>query len=354
MTNPQEVADKMLHARQPTESERTELERMIQQEVGRVAMRAQMILLSARDFTVPDIADIQEISDVSVYKWIERFDDEGPEGLYDRPRSGRPPEVDENVQEVIDETMSEPPTEQGYNFTFWTVPLLTQHLMQTLERTFCQETIRTSLHELDFRWRRPRWAVQRQDPQEAERMWAIWEAVLNAGDETLILIEDETIFKLLPPLRNMWMRQGQQVRVPTPPKNEDIYLYGTLELNTGDTFCAFQDKGRSDETIAYLEQLLKNYPEQPILLIWDQANYHTSQAVETWLAQQPRITMMLLPKYAAELNPVEHIWRQLKKQVAANLTRSLAAIKKAVKRFFEQHTPAELLTMAGLCPSPTS
>lgn len=88
MTNPQEVADKTLHARQPTESERTELERMIQQEVGRVAMRAQMILLSARDFTVPDIDGIQEISDVSVYKWIERFDNEGSVVLYDRPRSG--------------------------------------------------------------------------------------------------------------------------------------------------------------------------------------------------------------------------------------------------------------------------
>lgn len=341
----------MLHARQPSEAEREELERMTQQEVGRVALRAQMILLSVRGFTVPDIAGIQETSDVTVYKWLERFDNEGPEGLYDRPRSGRPAEVDEEVEEAIEETMAEPPTENGYNFTFWTVPLLTEHLQETLEKSFCQETIRSALHALDFRWRRPRWAVTRQDPEKAARMWAIYEAILDADDETLILIEDETILKLLPPLRRMWMRKGEQVLVPTPPENDDVCLYGVLELNTGDTFCAFHERGRSDFTIAYLQQLLENYPERPILLIWDQAKYHTSHAVEEWLAQQPRITTMLLPKYAPELNPVEHIWRQLKNQVAANLTRSMTAIQEAVERFFQQHLPSDLLTMAGLSPS---
>lgn len=108
----------MRFVRQPTEEEREELERMTQQEVGRVALRAQMILLSAREFTAPEIADIQNTSGVSVYKWLDRFDEEGPEGLYDRPRSGRPPKVDEETEQAIEETMSEPPTEEGYNFTY--------------------------------------------------------------------------------------------------------------------------------------------------------------------------------------------------------------------------------------------
>jgi transposase len=342
----------MRFARQPTEQEYEELERMTQQEVGRVALRAQMILLSAREFTAPEIADIQSTSDVSVYKWLDRFDDEGPQGLYDRPRSGRPPKVDEETEQVIEETMSEPPTEEGYNFTCWTVPLLTEHLQQTLHKAFCAETIRNALHALGFRWRRPRWAVMREDPQEAELMWAIWEAVASATSDTLIFIEDETILKLLPPLRRMWMRKGQQVKVPTPGQNDDICLYGVIELDSGNTFHAFHDKGRSDYTIAYLQQLLDRYPQQPILLIWDQASYHTSNAVEEWLADHPRITTMELPKYAPELNPVEHIWRQLKDRVAANLTRSLESIEDACDCFFQQHRPDEMLKMAGLTVHP--
>jgi transposase len=58
--------------------------------------------------------------------------------------------------ETKEKTMSEPPTEEGYNFSCWTVPLLTEHLQQTLGKTFCGETIRIALHSLGFRWRRPR------------------------------------------------------------------------------------------------------------------------------------------------------------------------------------------------------
>ena len=232
----------MRFARQPTEQEHEELERMTQQEVGRVALRAQMILLSAREFTAPDIADIQSTSDVSVYKWLDRFDEEGPEGLYDRPRSGQPPKVDKAVEEKIEESLAEPPTEQGYNFTYWTVPLLTAHLQQLLDKSFCEETIRTALHALGFRWRRPRWTVMREDPQGAGLMWAIWEATRDATEGTLVLIQDETTFKSLPTLRTMRMRKGQQARILTPPDNDSISrrsakLSGSSSKSTGLLIC---------------------------------------------------------------------------------------------------------------------
>lgn len=338
----------MRYVRQPVEQEWLELERMIQQEVGRVALRAQIVLLSARRFTVPDITEIQQTSEVTVYKWLDRFETEGPAGLYDRQRRGRPPKVDQLTEQEIEEVVSEPPTEQGYNFSHWTIPLLGRHLEQTLDQLLCHETIRLTLQRLGFRWRRPRWSVQRDDPQTAQRMGAIAQAVFRVSKESLILLEDETILKTLPPLRRMWMRRGQQLRIPTPIQNDDLYLYGVLNLNSGQTCHAFYDKGNSQATIAYLEQLLDHYPEQPILLIWDQARYHTSHMVQEWLAAHPRLTTMLLPKYAAELNPIESIWRQLKNQVAANLTRSLDAIRAACDRFFEQHLPADLLRMAGL------
>ena len=325
---------------------------MIHQEVGRVALRAQIIRLSARGFSVPEIVDIQQISEVTVYKWLDRFEAEGPAGLYDRPRSGRPPKVDQATEQLIEEAVSKPPTEQGYNFTYWTVPLIAQHVRQTLDKLLCHETVRLTLHALGFRWRRPRWAVQREDPQTAQRMQAIGRAVFKAEPDTVILLEDETIFKTLPPLRRMWMRLGQQLRVPTPPQNDDICLYGVLELHTGHAFHAYYETGNSEATLAYLEQLLEHYPEQPILLIWDQAPYHTSHQVEEWLAAHPRLTTMLLPKHAAELNPVESLWRQLKDQVATNLTRSLEAIQAACDRFFDQQRPADLLKMAGLAPNP--
>ena len=71
--------------RSPRPEEREELERMTREEVGRVAMRAQMILLSARGFTAgftaQEIAAVQRVTDVTIYKWIRRFGEGGPTSL---------------------------------------------------------------------------------------------------------------------------------------------------------------------------------------------------------------------------------------------------------------------------------
>ena len=80
--------------REPTDEERDQLKQMKRQEVGRVAMRAHMILLSDRGHSPSEIADLHAVSHPTVYKWIDRFDEEGPRGLYDREREGRPLKID--------------------------------------------------------------------------------------------------------------------------------------------------------------------------------------------------------------------------------------------------------------------
>jgi len=60
--------------RPPTDEEHRTLKQMKQQDVGRVAMRAHMILLSERGYTVPQITDLHDVRDDTVYKWFDRFD----------------------------------------------------------------------------------------------------------------------------------------------------------------------------------------------------------------------------------------------------------------------------------------
>ena len=338
----------MRFVRDPTPQEQAELERMTRQEIGRVAMRAQMILLSARKYTAPDIADLLATSRVTVYTWLDRFDAEGPAGLYDRPRSGRPPEVDETAQQYLVTALDQTPEDYGYPATIWTTQLLQALLQRRCALHVCADTVRRTLHALGYRWRRPRWAIERTDPEAVYRLGRIIHAVQTATPETVILVQDETKFKTLPPLRRMWMRKGQQVRIPTPQANRHFYSYGTLNLVTGDWHDQFSPKANSEVTLTFLEDLLAHYPERRIVLIWDQATYHTSQKVQTWLRQHPRLTALLLPKYAPDLNPVEHVWRLVKQRVAANLTRILTDIKAAYRDFFAQQSPASLLHTAGV------
>lgn len=338
----------MRFVRKPTDKEKSELERMTRQEVGRVAMRAHMVLLSARGYTVPQIEEAHNISNVTVYKWFDRFDEQGPRGLYDEPRSGRPPKVEDAVKETLKDALSDSPASLGYSFTVWTVALLRKHVEVKLEVRVCDDTVRRTLHELGFRWRRPRWAVEREDPEAAALMAAIARGILNADAQTITMVEDETKFRVLPPLRRMWMRKGQQTRIPTPKQNSSFYSYGALDMESGTWFDGFFEKANSDTTITYLKALLGAFPDKHILLIWDQAKYHTSHKVENWIDQQNRLTVLLLPKYSPENNPVEHIWRVVKQRVAANLTRALEALQAAYCAFFDEQEAQSLLQTAGL------
>ena len=57
----------------------------------RQATRAVMVLLSVHGLPAPQIAELLGCHPSTVRRWIGRFDREGPAGLADRPRSGRPP-----------------------------------------------------------------------------------------------------------------------------------------------------------------------------------------------------------------------------------------------------------------------
>lgn len=101
--------------RKPTDEERDQLKQMKRQDIGRVAMRAHMILLSDRGYSPSKIADLHDVSHPTVYKWIDRFDEEGPRGLYDREREGRPLMIDEEAREEIERLLEGNPTEEGQN-----------------------------------------------------------------------------------------------------------------------------------------------------------------------------------------------------------------------------------------------
>jgi transposase len=91
----------MIFVRQPTRPQHATLQRMTRHEIGRVSQRAHMILLSAQQRSVAEIADLFGVSRTTVRFWIQRFDVAGPSGLYDEPRSGRPRKTTPELNQAL-------------------------------------------------------------------------------------------------------------------------------------------------------------------------------------------------------------------------------------------------------------
>ena len=85
--------------------------------------RAQIVLGSADGRSSYELAEELNISRPTVQRWLDRYEADGIEGLEDRPRSGRPRKVTQEVEEeVVEKTTQEDPP-QG---THWSTRIMAE------------------------------------------------------------------------------------------------------------------------------------------------------------------------------------------------------------------------------------
>jgi transposase len=338
----------MIFVRSLQATERRELKHLARREVGRVSERIRMILLSSRGYTVPQIAAIFACDKATVRTWIERFETGGVEGLRDRPRGGRPRKADAVAREIMRHEMDHGPARHGYLFGYWTIVTLVGHLAHRCGLHLSRATVRRTLLSLEFRWRRPRHELP-SAPEAPSLMGQLCERLLHLPTAAVVLALDECDGHLLPVLRAMWMRCGQQVRIPTPGTNRKRTIFGALDLVTGHWLYQVYERKRSIEFLAFLEHLLRACPGRPLVLVLDNASIHKAKCVQAWLAEHPQVQLLYLPAYSGHKhNPVEKIWWRLKDRIAANrLHGSIEALVEAVHEFFASFTPEDALRLAA-------
>lgn len=324
-----------------TDVQRGELHRLSRQAVGRVALRAHMVLLSSHGCPVPQIALIHECGEDVVRTWLHRYQRLGVAGLYDLPKSGRPPK-DRLAGPIVDAQASQSPRCSGHPHACWSVGRLARFLAWRFHLRLSGASVRRYLRQMGWRWARPRLAPARKpDPQATAKQEAIQaarQAVARGVGHVLYL--DETDLHLLPVVRAMWMK-GPRVRVPTPGQNARHAFLGALDLTSGHWHWADHPAKRAVHFVAFLDQLAVAYPSGPLYLVLDNAPIHTAKVVRTWLREHPQVQALWLPTYAAhQANPVERIWGLLKTAVAANrLAGSMDELVRAARQFFADLAP---------------
>jgi transposase len=328
-----------------TADQRRELQQVSRQAMGRVALRAQMVLLAGRGYAVPAIAGIHDCGEDVVRTWLHRYAAQGVAGLEDHPRSGRPPK-DPLARQIVDAQASQPPDCSGHVQSGWTVALLATFLARRFRLRLSPSSVRRLLKATGWRWRRPRLAPasvlrRKRDPAAAAKLAVLARAQAAAAAGTAVLLYlDECDLHLLPVVRSCWMK-GPRLRVPTPGKNAKRAFFGALDAGSGRLHWVDQDRKLAVAFVAFLTQLTAAYPEQRLILAMDNVQMHSAKVVQRWLAVHPQVEVVWLPKYAAhEVNAIERIWGLLKTAVAANrLAGSIEALTAAAGHFFADLTP---------------
>mgnify|MGYP002780834497 CR=1 FL=1 len=126
---------------------------------------------------------------------------------------------------------------------------------------------------------------------------------------------DEARFGQQGTLTDVWARTGSRPTVVKQTRYEWVYLYAAVEPATGASAAIVAPNVNTGTFNAFLKVLASEIkPDEHAILIMDQAGWHVSKA----LRLPENITVLLLPAYSPELNPVENLWHYLRSHYLSN------------------------------------
>jgi transposase len=105
--------------------------------------------------------------------------------------------------------------------------------------------------------------------------------------------------------------------VPITGRNDKRLLLASINLRTGHRVVMQAPNQRQENFHLFLQELRRRYRRRPISLLLDQLSSHTAFRTQA-LAARLNIHFIWLPKQCPELNPVDHIYKELKAKLAAN------------------------------------
>ena len=114
----------------------------------------------------------------------------------------------------------------------------------------------------------------------------------------------------------VWGRRNEKTEVPIQNLKQRQTYYGALNLYNRDFILVPHDAGNEENTVAFIKHLQDLNPGKKLILIWDGASYHRSEAVQVYLKkmnedleeQEWKVTCLLFAPHAPEQNPVEDVW----------------------------------------------
>jgi len=131
-----------------------------------------------------------------------------------------------------------------------------------------------------------------------------------------LLYLDECHLPTHPDLATCWQRPGASA--PGRP-DQRLTVVGALEYRSGQLATTLEPAASSARFEQFLTDLAARWPDDQLVLVLDNASYHRSPAVRSWLAaQHERITLLWLPTSSPQLNLIERVWRFVKSKLACH------------------------------------
>jgi transposase len=254
-----------------------------------------------------------DVSESTLRRWINSFNEKGLDGLVSRPRSGRPRAMKREDFQTRVAPLIESPIEHGFNFM--TAVRLHGYLNSELKCEFSYSSLVRYIHEAGFSLKVPGKIHPDRDEDERAKFVEEMKEILKSPDKIEVWFSDECGVNGDPRTGKAWYRKGTKPKVPYDGCHLRQSIVGAVEPTSG----AFEALAvpYTDTTVfqIFLDSLAERTKtsNKQILLVIDNASWHHASSLN-W----HHIKAKFLPAYSPDLNPIERIWLELKNKFFTN------------------------------------
>lgn len=296
--------------------------------------RAQIILHSGERLPVLDVARRSGMSRPAVWRWQQRYAEEGVDGLLrDKTRKpGRAPLSLETVAKVL----ALPCSEARSNATHWTGRAVAKAVgvsLRAVQRIW--EIHRLQPHRLRT------FKISR-DPAFAEKVEDVVGLYMAPPCHAVVLSIDEKsqIQALDRTQPGLPLKPGKCATMTHDYKrNGTTTLFAALNVLDGTVLGRCMDKHRHQEFIKFLNAVERTVPVGKVIhAILDNYATHKHPRVRRWLANHPRWVFHFTPTSASWLNAVEGFFSAItRKRIRRGVFRSVDELEEAIRRYIQHH-----------------
>ena len=290
---------------------------------ARMIQRIMVLLDYARGDHPEQIALKHDVSVASIYNWLKQLMVSGIDRLKPKWKGGRPSKLTKTQKRELVEWIKAGPQAAGYPCGCWSGVLVQDLIWQRFGVLYNAHYVCDLLKRLGFSYQKARFVSDHLD--EAKRLIWMTQTFPKLKQEVqaangLLLFGDEASFAQWGSLSYTWAPVGEQPTVKTTGKRKGYKVFGLIEFFSGRLFYqAIEGRFNSESYIAFLETVLKQ-TTQPLFLVQDGARYHVSkQTRQFFKTHVQRLTVVQLPSYSPDYNPIEFLWRALKKRTTHNV-----------------------------------
>jgi transposase len=286
----------------------------------RLVKRIHALLYIIEGKDVAEVTTVLKLSSQTIYNYVKAFILNQLKSLVYRHSPGRPAKLSAAQRKELGEAIDAGPEKAGYDCGCWSTILIQDWIFNRFGVAYAPGYVAELLDQMGFSYQRGRFVSDHLGDVAAEQeewMTKTWPEILRLAEEkkAMILFGDEASFAQWGSLSYTWARKGQQPTVKTSGIRKAYKIMGLIDFLSGAFFYkAHTGRFNSESYQAFLLEVMAK-TSQHLIIIQDGARYHTSKAMDEFFAKHAdRITLYQLPRYSPDFNPIEYLWRNVKKK----------------------------------------